>query len=89
MQPLRCPFAGRPDLMPLCPGYLVERLGGEQAPAYPFHAEASTCAHLAPQQVARGRLVPVCDHPEAGWIVPAARTMRISGPIGAGATSPH
>ena len=75
--------------MAACPGYLVETLGGERARAYPFHPEASTCAHLAPQQVAHGRLVPVCEHPEAEWIVPAARRMKGSRLIRAEVTASH
>jgi hypothetical protein len=72
-----------------CPGYLVETLGGDRTPGYPFHAEASTCAHLAPQQVARGRLIPVCDHPEAAWVVPTARRIRSNGLIRAEVTAPR
>lgn len=89
MQPLRCPFAGRPDHMPACPGYLVETVGGDQAQTYPFHAEASTCAHLAPQELSRGRLVPVCDHPEAAWIVPTVRRIRGAGLVRAEVTGPR
>jgi hypothetical protein len=77
--PRRCPFLSpgvRPrQAMTGCPGYTPQQV----RVAVNGAATASSCAHLAGAPAAMGRYVPACRHPEAGWVVAAARTRLLDG----------
>jgi hypothetical protein len=75
----RCPFLApgvRPrQAMTGCPGYTPQQVRVAVNPAPNGAATASSCVHLAAAPAATGRYVPACRHPEAGWVVAAARAL--------------
>lgn len=72
----RCPFRAigvSRDAMPACPGYSNESIA--VVAGRPTSAATTTCGHLAAHQLAPGRYVPSCQHPEAAWVTEAARVL--------------
>jgi hypothetical protein len=80
---LRCPFfsAGVRPLQAMigCPGYTPQQVRVAVNAAPNGSATATSCARLAAAPAGRGRYLPVCGHPEAGWVVAVARARLCDG----------